>query len=75
MSIFLSFCKASRMRRAKMNDSDKPGAKPQTKSEGICSRFSFVSLPIIICSLRSVSHQLDRKMPCLSSSFFVSPYK
>ena len=34
MSIFLSFCKASRMRRAKMNGSDKPGAKPQTKSEG-----------------------------------------
>lgn len=31
MSIFLSFCKASRMRRAKMNDSDKSGAKPQTK--------------------------------------------
>lgn len=41
MSIFLSFCKASRMRRAKMNDSDKSGAKPQTKSEGICSRFPF----------------------------------
>ena len=31
MSIFLSFCKASRMRRAKMNDSNKNGAKPQTK--------------------------------------------
>lgn len=52
MSIFLSFCKASRMRCAKMNGSNKNGAKPQTKSESICSRFSFVSLPIIICSLR-----------------------
>ncbi len=46
MSIFLSFCKASRMRRAKMNGSDKPGAKPQTKSESKCPRFSFVSPPI-----------------------------
>lgn len=52
MSIFLSFCKASRMRRAKMNGSNKNGAKPQTKSESKCPRFSFVSLPIIICSLR-----------------------
>ena len=31
MSIFLSFCKASRVRRAKMNGSNKNGAKPQTK--------------------------------------------
>lgn len=47
MSIFLSFCKASRMRRAKMNSSDKPDEKPQTKSESFCSRFSFVPPPII----------------------------
>lgn len=47
MSIFLSFCKASRVRRAKMNGSDKSGAKPQTKSESFCSRFSFVPPPII----------------------------
>ena len=34
MSIFLSFCKASRMRRAKMNDSDKKRREAANEKRG-----------------------------------------
>ena len=50
MSIFLSFCKASRMRRGK----DELRRQPKTESGSLCSRFPFHRLTVA-CALNGAA--------------------